>query len=112
MKLQKSWQMELEMVSNSSGSEAFDGRYARLTWSSGQHFQTTSVREIYIFVLANKEAAKWRVSLGDSGILNFFLGISITNTLRHSFKLQILRLIGNSCADTGMSITSILLTRL
>ncbi|PQE20979.1 GTP binding protein [Rutstroemia sp. NJR-2017a BBW] len=44
--------------------------------------------------------AKWRVPLGDSGILNFFLGISITNTLRHSFKLQILRLIGNSCADT------------
>ncbi|KAM3086807.1 hypothetical protein ACMFMG_000929 [Clarireedia jacksonii] len=44
--------------------------------------------------------SKWRVPLGDSGVLGFFLGISITQALRHSFKLQILRLIGNSCADT------------
>ncbi|QSZ35406.1 hypothetical protein DSL72_008276 [Monilinia vaccinii-corymbosi] len=43
---------------------------------------------------------KWRVSLGDSGILNFFLEILNAHTLRHALKLQILRLVGNSCADT------------
>lgn len=45
--------------------------------------------------------AKWRVPLGDSGILNFFLELLSANTLRHALKLQILRLVGNSCADTG-----------
>ncbi|ESZ97480.1 hypothetical protein SBOR_2169 [Sclerotinia borealis F-4128] len=44
--------------------------------------------------------AKWRVPLGDSGILNFFLEILNAHTLRHALRLQILRLVGNSCADT------------
>ncbi|KAA8576864.1 hypothetical protein EYC84_006908 [Monilinia fructicola] len=43
---------------------------------------------------------KWRVPLGDSGILKFFLELLKTHTLRHALKLQILRLVGNSCADT------------
>ncbi|KAJ8069954.1 hypothetical protein OCU04_000360 [Sclerotinia nivalis] len=43
---------------------------------------------------------KWRVPLGDSGILNFFLELLSAHTLRHALKLQILRLVGNSCADT------------
>ncbi|KAF7879080.1 hypothetical protein EAF04_000280 [Stromatinia cepivora] len=43
---------------------------------------------------------KWRVPIGDSGILNFFLELLSGHTLRHSLKLQILRLVGNSCADT------------
>ncbi|APA06669.1 hypothetical protein sscle_02g014390 [Sclerotinia sclerotiorum 1980 UF-70] len=43
---------------------------------------------------------KWRVPVGDSGILNFFLELLSTHTLRHALKLQILRLVGNSCADT------------
>ncbi|KAB8302306.1 hypothetical protein EYC80_005742 [Monilinia laxa] len=44
--------------------------------------------------------SKWRVPLGDSGILKFFLEILNAHTLRHALKLQILRLVGNSCADT------------
>ncbi|PBP17238.1 GTP binding protein, partial [Diplocarpon rosae] len=45
---------------------------------------------------------KWRIPLGDSGILNFFLeifGVS-GNVLRHDLKIHVLRLIGNCCADT------------
>lgn len=45
--------------------------------------------------------AKWRVPLGDSGILKFFLQVLSTHELQTDLKIQILRLIGNSCADTG-----------
>jgi len=43
---------------------------------------------------------KWRVPLGDSGVLNFFLEIFSGHVLRHTLKIHVLRLIGNSCADT------------
>ncbi|KAI9050993.1 hypothetical protein LZ554_005103 [Drepanopeziza brunnea f. sp. 'monogermtubi'] len=43
---------------------------------------------------------KWRIPLGDSGILNFFLEKLSGHTLRHTLKIHVLRLIGNSCADT------------
>ncbi|KAK0122658.1 hypothetical protein ONS96_009696 [Cadophora gregata f. sp. sojae] len=43
---------------------------------------------------------KWRIPLGDSGVLNFFLEIFSGHVLRHTFKIHVLRLIGNSCADT------------
>ena len=50
---------------------------------------------------ANMYLAKWRIPLGDSGILNFYLDILSTQTLQHALKIQVLRLVGNSCADTG-----------
>ncbi|KAI6713290.1 hypothetical protein JHW43_004163 [Diplocarpon mali] len=43
---------------------------------------------------------KWRIPLGDSGVLSFFLEIFSGNALRHTLKIHVLRLIGNSCADT------------
>ncbi|KAH6707768.1 armadillo-type protein [Leptodontidium sp. MPI-SDFR-AT-0119] len=43
---------------------------------------------------------KWRIPLGDSGVLNFFLEIFSGHILRHTLKIHVLRLIGNSCADT------------
>jgi hypothetical protein len=53
----------------------------------------------YIHVLT--VLAKWRVPMGDSGILKFFLQI-LSTALESKLRIQILRLIGNSCADTGI----------
>ncbi|KAK1981834.1 GTP binding protein [Colletotrichum cereale] len=46
--------------------------------------------------------ASWRLPLGDSGILTFFLSIIISSPhgLRPALQRHVLRLIGNSCADT------------
>jgi hypothetical protein len=52
--------------------------------------------------MLNVLLAKWRVPLGDSGILNFFLQIFSTHTLGITLKIHTLRLIGNACADTGI----------
>ena len=46
-------------------------------------------------------SAKWRIPIGDSGVLNFFLETLSAHTLRHTLKIHVLRLIGNACADTG-----------
>ncbi|OAA56351.1 GTP-binding protein [Niveomyces insectorum RCEF 264] len=43
--------------------------------------------------------ASWRIPIGESGLLDFFLGILAVNGLRQSLKIHTLRLIGNSCAD-------------
>ncbi|CZR61224.1 uncharacterized protein PAC_11120 [Phialocephala subalpina] len=43
---------------------------------------------------------KWRIPIGESGILNFFLEIFSGHALRHALRIHILRVIGNSCADT------------
>ena len=40
--------------------------------------------------------------MGDSGILEFFLQILSAHALDSKFNIQILRLVGNSCADTGI----------
>ncbi|KAL7910865.1 hypothetical protein GGI35DRAFT_327272 [Trichoderma velutinum] len=42
----------------------------------------------------------WRAPFGDSGILEFFLRVLAGNQLREGLKIHILRLVGNSCADT------------
>ncbi|EXF80771.1 GTP binding protein [Colletotrichum fioriniae PJ7] len=44
--------------------------------------------------------ASWRLPLGDSGIVNFFLSVISTENLRPALKKHSLRLLGNSCADT------------
>ena len=46
-------------------------------------------------------SAKWRIPLGDSGILAFFLDLLKSHILKYNLKIHVLRLIGNSCADTG-----------
>jgi hypothetical protein len=50
---------------------------------------------------SDKLLAKWRIPLGDSGVLDFFLDILKGHDLRYTLKIHVLRLIGNSCADTG-----------
>ncbi|KAJ2903526.1 hypothetical protein MKZ38_009748 [Zalerion maritima] len=47
--------------------------------------------------------ASWRLPLGASGILKFFLGIIAVDGLRTPLKTHTLRLIGNSCADTDFN---------
>ncbi|EHK23602.1 uncharacterized protein TRIVIDRAFT_63969 [Trichoderma virens Gv29-8] len=42
----------------------------------------------------------WRGPFGDSGILEFFLRVLAGNGLKQGLKIHILRLVGNSCADT------------
>ncbi|KFG80183.1 hypothetical protein MANI_013169 [Metarhizium anisopliae] len=42
----------------------------------------------------------WRLPYGDSGILDFFLGLLDEGGLRQKLRIHSLRLIGNSCADT------------
>ncbi|EFY89206.1 hypothetical protein MAC_04793 [Metarhizium acridum CQMa 102] len=44
--------------------------------------------------------AAWRLPYGDSGILDFFLGLLAEGGLRQKLRIHSLRLIGNSCADT------------
>ncbi|KXH58936.1 GTP-binding protein, partial [Colletotrichum salicis] len=44
--------------------------------------------------------ASWRLPLGDSGIVDFFLSVIPTENLRPALKKHSLRLLGNSCADT------------
>ncbi|KAK1675445.1 GTP binding protein [Colletotrichum godetiae] len=44
--------------------------------------------------------ASWRLPLGDSGIVDFFLSVVSTENLRPALKKHSLRLLGNSCADT------------
>ncbi|KAK9419627.1 putative UNC-45/Cro1/She4 central domain-containing protein [Seiridium unicorne] len=45
-------------------------------------------------------AASWRLSLGQSGVLEFFLGLIGKDGLRQAITVHTLRVIGNSCADT------------
>ncbi|KAJ9142359.1 Gtp binding protein [Pleurostoma richardsiae] len=42
----------------------------------------------------------WRLPLGDSGLVDFFLGILAADNLRLPLKVHALRVIGNACADT------------
>ncbi|KAK4063341.1 uncharacterized protein Triagg1_9492 [Trichoderma aggressivum f. europaeum] len=42
----------------------------------------------------------WRGPFGDSGILEFFLRVLAGGSLEQGLKIHILRLVGNSCADT------------
>lgn len=47
--------------------------------------------------------ASWRAPYGQSGILKFFLEvIASTDAIGTDLLLHSLRLVGNSCADTGM----------
>ncbi|CAK7266535.1 hypothetical protein SEPCBS119000_002078 [Sporothrix epigloea] len=47
----------------------------------------------------NSRDASWRIPIGESGLLDYFLGILSVDGLRQSLKVNTLRLIGNSCAD-------------
>jgi hypothetical protein len=49
------------------------------------------------------DLASWRAPFGQSGVLKFFLDvISLKDEVDSSLLLHSLRVIGNSCADTGI----------
>jgi hypothetical protein len=45
--------------------------------------------------------------MGESGLLSFFLGLVKHDGISQPLKVQTLRIIGNSCADTGMLLDSV-----
>ncbi|RYP65925.1 hypothetical protein DL771_008055 [Monosporascus sp. 5C6A] len=45
----------------------------------------------------------WRIPLGESQLLDFFIGIVGTEGLRRPLTVHTLRIIGNSCADTDQN---------
>ena len=52
--------------------------------------------------MLNSTIARWRVPIGDSGMLDFYLGIlPLGGDDKRNLKLQTIRLIGNACADVG-----------
>lgn len=61
-------------------------RYPKTAWSS-----------------ADPDPVRWRRPFGESGVLDFYLGVLAISATEHSLMLQALRLVGNSCADTGTS---------
>ncbi|RDW66446.1 hypothetical protein BP6252_10081 [Coleophoma cylindrospora] len=68
---------------------------AQMWWADSEHMDLMAEK-----LADGSRDPKWRIPLGDSGILNFFLEILYAHTLRHTLKIHVLRLIGNSCADT------------
>ncbi|PVH72809.1 hypothetical protein DL98DRAFT_659810 [Cadophora sp. DSE1049] len=66
-------------------------------WLSGSEHLDLSAEKL---ADASRET-RWRIPIGESGVLDFFLGILPHCDARRVLKLQILRLIGNACADVG-----------
>jgi Rap1 GTPase-GDP dissociation stimulator 1 len=54
--------------------------------------------------LTNTVAEAWRLPLGDAGIVDFFLSVISVEKIPLPLKIHALRLIGNSCADTGKAL--------
>lgn len=50
---------------------------------------------------ANKLTATWREPFGQAGLLTFASNVLTAEGASDDLKIQALRLIGNSCADTG-----------
>lgn len=68
---------------------------AQLWWCRSEHMELATEK-----LADGSRNPKWRVPMGESGILKFFLQILSAHALNSKLKIQILRLVGNSCADT------------
>ncbi len=91
---------ELDLIAEKLGDGSRDGELA----SHGRTGQQIGRPGMDPRVMrANEKVALWRLPIGESGLLSFFLGILSTEGLRQSLSIHALRLIGNSCADTGTS---------
>lgn len=67
----------------------------QLWWSGYEHMDLVTE-----FLADGSRDPRWRTPMGESGVLNFYLENLSIHELRHPLKIQVLRLIGNSCADT------------
>ncbi|PTB44374.1 hypothetical protein M441DRAFT_132360 [Trichoderma asperellum CBS 433.97] len=71
----------------------------REVWASGSE-------EIELMVEKLGDGSRdvaWRVPFGDSNILEFFLRVLARDGLKQGLQIHILRLVGNSCADTDVN---------
>ena len=60
----------------------------------------------YIEYISDILPASWRDAFGQAGLLNFASGVLTAEGASDDLKIQALRLIGNSCADTGKQATA------
>ncbi|KAK8115871.1 hypothetical protein PG984_012373, partial [Apiospora sp. TS-2023a] len=68
-------------------------------WESGSEELDLIVQKIGD---GSREVA-WRKPLGESGVLDFFLGLVNNDGLRQALVMHTLRIIGNCCADTDVN---------
>ncbi|KAJ6439756.1 Armadillo-type fold domain containing protein [Purpureocillium lavendulum] len=83
---------------------ALEGRVARLGAVLSACQEAWAARSDDLELLAQKlgdgsRDVAWRLPLGQSGILDLFLGILAEDGLSQGLKVHSLRLVGNSCAD-------------
>ncbi|KAK7991601.1 armadillo-type fold domain-containing protein, partial [Apiospora saccharicola] len=71
----------------------------RRLWESGSEELDLIVQKIGD---GSREVA-WRKPLGESGVLEFFLGLVNNDGLRQALAMHTLRIIGNCCADTDVN---------
>lgn len=53
-------------------------------------------------ISTNRMSEEWRGPFGESSILEFFLDFIASENVNLNLRSQALRLIGNTCADTGL----------
>ncbi|KAM4062772.1 hypothetical protein HRG_007591 [Hirsutella rhossiliensis] len=69
------------------------------TWASGSEALDAMAQKLGD---GSRDVA-WRLPLGESGILDFFLTVLAEDNLRQGLQIHALRLVGNSCADTDQN---------
>ncbi|KAI0017989.1 armadillo-type protein [Xylariomycetidae sp. FL0641] len=72
--------------------------------AAAQELLATDPNSTDLHLIAQKTADaaredRWRLPLGESGLLQFFCGLVGSEGLRPTLAIQVLRVIGNSCAD-------------
>ncbi|OBT44781.1 hypothetical protein VE00_05324 [Pseudogymnoascus sp. WSF 3629] len=71
------------------------------SWQAGnQQDQEPDALMDAVLRLFSLHENRWRIPMGNSGLLDAFLMIVATEGIQNSLMIHILRLIGNTCADT------------
>ncbi|KFZ12256.1 hypothetical protein V502_07175 [Pseudogymnoascus sp. VKM F-4520 (FW-2644)] len=65
-------------------------------WWSGQVYMAAAAEKL----ADGSRDSRWRIPMGNSGLLDAFLMIVATADIQNSLMIHVLRLIGNTCADT------------
>ncbi|KFY75619.1 hypothetical protein V499_04421 [Pseudogymnoascus sp. VKM F-103] len=65
-------------------------------WWSGQVYMAAAAEKL----ADGSRDYRWRIPMGNSGLVDAFLMIVATEGIQNSLMIHVLRLIGNTCADT------------
>ncbi|KFY09108.1 hypothetical protein V492_05621 [Pseudogymnoascus sp. VKM F-4246] len=65
-------------------------------WWSGQVYMAAAAEKL----ADGSRDYRWRIPMGNAGLLDAFLMIVATEGIQNSLMIHVLRLIGNTCADT------------